>query len=258
MGFDTAADDIGATSHVSDDEVVLFSISAGVNDAINFKEVLPGSTSEDSNELTAIIPPGDYTSIDSMLRAVENAMEEASDEKGNRVDYHVSYSYISRKITIKEDGHTGRRLESLDLLWQNGGNSTENAAETLGFKKVDVSEAPAKSEAVSWGVFETLFDLKEYLGRNDVDGLQRTLTRLDTHYNSLTSEISDLGVKSNRIQVNKQVSVESKLTLTERKSMIEDADVVESIMKLQSIETAYQASLSTTSKILNLSLVDFL
>ncbi|MCG8565344.1 MAG: hypothetical protein MI747_09725 [Desulfobacterales bacterium] len=258
LGFDTAADDIGATSHVSDDEVVLFSISAGVNDAINFKEVLPGSTSEDSNELTAIIPPGDYTSIDSMLRAVENAMEEASDEKGNRVDYHVSYSYISRKITIKEDGHTGRRLESLDLLWQNGGNSTENAAETLGFKKVDVSEAPAKSEAVSWGVFETLFDLKEYLGRNDVDGLQRTLTRLDTHYNSLTSEISDLGVKSNRIQVNKQVSVESKLTLTERKSMIEDADVVESIMKLQSIETAYQASLSTTSKILNLSLVDFL
>ena len=258
LGFSTATDDTGATGHASDSEVPLLTIQAGVNDMVNFKEILPGISSEQAGELTAKIPAGTYTSMDAFTRAVEDALESASNAKGNRVDYEVSYSYISHRITIKEDGEAGQTLERLDLLWESGNDAVESAAQVMGFEEKDVSDTPAKGEKVSWGVFETLFDLKEYLSRNDVDGIQRSLTRLDTHYNSTTSVISDLGVRNNRIDVNQKVSAESKLTLTERKSTIEDADIVESIMKLKSIETAYQASLSTTSKIMNMSLVDFL
>ncbi len=258
LGFDTTADDTGAVSHVSDDAVTFFDIQAGVNDTINFKEIRPGGSSADANELTATISPGSYDSIEDFTRAVEDAMEKASAEKGNRVDYEVSYSYISHRFTIKEDGDSGKQLESLDLLWETGSGSVQSAAQVLGFREQDVAESPAKGEEVTWGVFETLIDLKGFLETNDMDGLQRTITRLDTHYNSITSVISDLGVKANRIDVSKQVNAESKLTITERKSMIEDADIVESIMKLQALQTAYQASLSTTSKIMSTSLVDFL
>ncbi len=251
------ADDTGATTYSGDSAVTLFTINSS-NNTINFKEILGGSTSSQTSELAATIPSGTYTDIDTFARAIEDALEDESELKGNRVDYEVSYSYISHKFTIKEDGELGRKLEDLELLWGTGSDLASSAGSTLGFNTEDVSSIPATSEQVTWGIFETLFSLKEYLAKDDEDGISRTMTRLDTHYNSITSVLSDIGIKSNRLDVRKQVSAETKLTITERKSMIEDADVVESIMDLKSIQTAYEASLSSTSKIINLSLVDYL
>ena len=258
LGYDNAADDTGATSYEGDNSVTFFTITLGTNDAINFKEVLKGSSGAETSELTARIAAGTYTSPDDLARAIEDALEDTSAQVGNRVDYDVSYSYISRKFTIKEDGETGRKLDDFQLLWESGADTSENAATVLGFEKKDVFTTPARSDEVAWGLFETLFELKEYLSNDDVDGISRTMTRLDTHYNSITSVLSDVGIKYNRLEVRKQVSAETKLTITERKSMIEDADIVESIMDLQAIQTAYEASLNSTSKIINLSLVDFL
>jgi flagellar hook-associated protein 3 FlgL len=65
-------------------------------------------------------------------------------------------------------------------------------------------------------------------------------------------------MKYSRLTVRETVTTEVSLSLKERRSNIEDADMVESIMKLMNIETAYQAALSSTSKVLNISLVDYL
>ncbi|MCD4734676.1 MAG: flagellar hook-associated protein FlgL [Bacteroidales bacterium] len=257
LGFDVA-DDTGAVTYSSDNTVTLFTITTDSNDYINFKEILAGSSKEDTSELTAQIPAGTYSDPDTLARAIEDALEDVSQQKGNRVDYEVSYSYISHKFTIKEDGETGRKLEDFQLLWGTGTNVAENAAQVLGFDQTDAASTPAESQEVTWGLFETLFELKEYLSKDDVDGISRTMTRLDTHYNSITSTLSDIGIKYNRLEIRKQVSAETKLTITERKSMIEDADIVESIMNLKAIQTAYEASLSSTSKIISLSLVDYL
>ncbi len=258
LGYSLVTDDTGVGPHTSDSRVTLFTITANSNDAINFKEIVAGSSGSETSELTATIPAGTYTSIDTFARAIEDAMEDESEQNGNRVDYEVSYSYISHKFTIKEDGELGRKLEDLQLLFGSGSDLATSAASAIGFDAQDVSATPARSQKKSWGIFETLFSLKEYLAKDDEDGISRTMTRLDTHFNSITSVLSDIGIKSNRLEVRKQVSSETKLTMTERKSMIEDADVVESIMDLQSIQTAYEASLNATSKIINLSLVDFL
>lgn len=255
LGF--TADDSGTTSYSADSAVTLFSIDA-TNNKINFKEILPDGTQGQSSELTATIPTGNYTDIDTFTRAVEDALEDASEANGNRVDYEVSYSYISHKFTIKEDGELGRKLKDLELLWGTGTDMATSAGTTLGFDTQDTSSPPSQSQEVTWGIFETLFSLKEYLAKDDEDGISRSMTRLDTHYNSITSVLSDIGIKSNRLAVRKQVTAETKLTITERKSMIEDADIVESVMDLKAIQTAYEASLSSTSKIINLSLVDFL
>ncbi len=40
--------------------------------------------------------------------------------------------------------------------------------------------------------------------------------------------------------------------------MIEDADNIEATMNLTAIQTAYEASLNSTAKIINVSLVDYL
>ncbi|MBU1340934.1 MAG: flagellar hook-associated protein FlgL [Proteobacteria bacterium] len=258
LGYDNTADDTGATSYEGDNVVTLFTITTGSNDYINFKEILKGSSAENTSELTAQIPAGTYSSPESLARQIEDALEDVSELKGNRVDYEVSYSYISHRFTIKEDGELGRKLEDFQLLWGTGTNVSTSAASVLGFDEKDVASTPVKSEVVTWGLFETLFELKESLSKDDVDGISRAMTRLDTHYNSITSVLSDVGIKYNRLEIRKQVSAETKLTITERKSMIEDADIVESVMDLKSIQTAYEASLNSTAKIINMSLVDFL
>ena len=257
LGFN-AADDLGASTYTGTNVVTLFTITTGTNDYINFKEILPGGSKDNTSELTAQIPAGQYSNPETLARVIEDVMEDVSQEKGNRVDYEVTYSYISHKFTIKEDGELGRKLEDFQILWDSGTDAVTSAASILGFDRIDISSTPAKSEEVVWGLFETLFNLKEYLSTDDVDGINRTLTRLDTHYNSITSVLSDIGIKYNRLEVRKQVSAEVKLSITERKSMIEDADIVKSIMDLKSIQTAYEASLNSTSKIINLSLVDYL
>ena len=258
LGFDNAADDTTATSFTSDNRVALFTISSGTNDTINFKEILPGSSQDETVELTATIAAGSYYDPESLARAVEDAMEDASAENGNRVDYDVSYSYNNQTFSIEEDGTLGKKLEDLAILWESGDDATTSAADVLGFDEQDVTATPMEGDPVNWGIFETLFDLKEYLAADDVDGIQRTITRLDTHYDNITSVLSDIGMKYDRLTTIQQVSEETTLSLKERKSMIEDADFAESVMELNAVQTAYEASLSSTAKIINISLIDFM
>ena len=258
LGFDTSLDDAGDVSYVGDDKVALFTITAGVNDAINFKEVLPGLTEDQVSELTAIIPAGPYYTPQSFARAVEDALEDASEANGNRVDYDVSYDYNSSRFSIEEDGSIERKLEEFYLLWESGSNADTSAAQALGFYEIDAASVAVEGEEETWGIFETLFDLKEYLASDDVDGIQRTITRLDNHYDSITSTISDTGMKYNRLLISEQVILETTTSLKERRSMIEDADYVEATMDLAAIQTAYEASLNSSAQIINISLMDYM
>ena len=65
-------------------------------------------------------------------------------------------------------------------------------------------------------------------------------------------------MKFSRLEVRDTITTDISLSLTERRSTIEDADMIKSIMDLKNIETAYQAALSATAKVLDISLVDYL
>ena len=121
-----------------------------------------------------------------------------------------------------------------------------------------MNEAAKSGESVEWGIFNTLIDLQDYLDDNDTYGLERTLTRLDAQYNTMTSRIVDIGVRYSRLNIRDTIITENNLSLTERKSTIEDADIIEATMNLQSAETAYQAALSSTAKVISISLVDYM
>ena len=103
-----------------------------------------------------------------------------------------------------------------------------------------------------------MIDLKQYLSNNDRDGIERTIGRLETNYDHMTSRIVDAGMKFSRLEVRETITTNISLSLTERRSTIEDADMIKSIMDLKNIETAYQAALSATAKVLDISLVDYL
>ncbi len=262
LGFSSTNDDRVKFS-ISDREIINITID-GTNDKLDFIEITKEDGHLKTSRLTADIPQKNYTSHEQLAKAVEKAMEEESLNKGNRVDYTVAWDDVTRKFTIKENGHD---LEEFQLQWNSGDNAPVDLGGTgqgigsvLGFDSVedDVYTAMESSREVEWGIFNTLIDLKQYLSENDRDGIERSIDRLEISYDNMTSKIVDTGMKYSRLQVRETITSEVSLSLTERRSNIEDADIIESIMNLQNIETAYQAALSSTSKVLNISLVDYL
>lgn len=261
LGFDPAEDDSVRFSESDQDLVHL--VIDGLNNKIDFKEITSADVGKTVSNLTASIRNKTYSSYGELAREVEIALEAESFKNGNKIDYSVSWDDHTKRFSIKEKGS---RLESFHLQWLSGENSAvsvggsgQSIGTILGFELFDDIEIPLKSmPEVEWGIFNTLIDLKTDLADNDVDGIRRSIGRLELNYDNMTSRIVDTGMKYSRLLVRETITTEISLSLTERKSMIEDADIVEAIMNLKSIETAYQAALSSTSKVLNLSLVDYL
>ncbi len=259
LGF--YGDDIVSFSE-SDEAVVNITIDA-TNNKIDFREFLQDDIGKTVGNLTASIRQKIYTSHFELASEVETALEAESRLNGNIINYSVTWDDYTKKFTIKE---SGTELEQLELMWQTGDNAPASAGGTdqsigniLGFDPEDDVHTPLSSaKEVEWGIFDTLIDLKIYLSNNDRDGIERSLGRLEQNFDLMTARIVDAGMKFNQLEIRQAITSQVGLNLTERKSMIEDADIIESIMNLKNMEIAYQAALNSTSKILNLSLLDYL
>ncbi len=107
-------------------------------------------------------------------------------------------------------------------------------------------------------IFKTFIDLKTSLENNDIAGIQDAMTKLDSHVKSMNGNIADIGGKTLRLDVKKEIITSLKLTDTERMSDLEDADMAEAIINLKSKEVAYSAALSSSAKLMQMSLVDYI
>jgi len=107
-------------------------------------------------------------------------------------------------------------------------------------------------------LFTYLIDLKEALEGNDVSGIQDSLGSLSDAADYINEKIADFGAKRNKLDMKKNIYAELELSNTERLSDIEDTDLAGAILNLKTKEVAYQAALTAASKVMQLSLVDFI
>lgn len=107
-------------------------------------------------------------------------------------------------------------------------------------------------------LFTYLIDLKEALEGNNVSGIQDSLGNLSDAADYINEKIADFGAKRNKLDMKKYIYAEIQLSNTERLSDIEDTDLAEAILNLKTKEVAYQAALTAASKVMQLSLVDFM
>ncbi|MBW1795341.1 MAG: flagellar hook-associated protein FlgL [Deltaproteobacteria bacterium] len=236
---------------IGDTSVTGFPITInGGNNTIDFIE----DTGSGPTSLTAYIANADYADGAALAAAVEAAMDAESIANGNSIDYEVTYDAVNEKFVIEEDGTD---LQKLQILW-NTNPSGNSAGSALGFTQDDDHTPPTSNNQVEWGIFETLKDLKNYLETNDVAGVARSIARLDTHFDHISSKISDMGSKMLRMEIKENIFQDIYFTNTERLSKIEDADFTEAIMNLKAKEVAYQAALASSARIMELSLVDYL
>jgi flagellar hook-associated protein 3 FlgL len=107
-------------------------------------------------------------------------------------------------------------------------------------------------------IFDTLIELGADLKTNNVDGIQEAMDKLDAHFETVQASISDIGAKQNRLDLKKNIIQSLELTYTDRKSQIEDADIAEAVINLESAELVYQAVLNSASQVMSLSLLDYI
>jgi len=262
LGFDITADSTGVLDYTGDRLPLGIDITAGVNDRINFREVPQGK--EFSPELSFTIPEGHYSG-DELAELMEFEMEQQSSAEGYNIDYTVSYDSQTHQYKFRENGS---ELNEIQFLWNSGedrpvseGGTGRSAATTLGFDENEDHSAVltnTSSEEVSWGLFDTLIDFKGYLEDNDTEGINRTLTRLDYHYEEQLSKVTEIGMKVNRLDTKQAIISNISFRYEENRAQIEEADMLKAISDLTASETAYQAALASSSKVMKLSLTDYM
>jgi flagellar hook-associated protein 3 FlgL len=141
------------------------------------------------------------------------------------------------------------------------GNTTEFSIKIGSESNIAVGKVGSEIFGQNWddsNIYKSLIDLKTSLENNNVSGIREVMGNLDGQMSRINSEISDIGGKTIRMEVKENIIADLKLSYTDRKSQLEDADVSEAIIDLNAKQLAYNAALTSASKVMQLSLVDFM
>lgn len=123
--------------------------------------------------------------------------------------------------------------------------------------RVDVS-GPDVFGSSPASVFDVLDKLALDLENNNQPELTADLGLIDTAMSAVLTGLADVGARVNRTESMRQLGTDQALRLRSDLAEIEDIDLPGTIVALKLQETAYQAALSATARVIQPSLLDFL
>ncbi|HEX8497677.1 MAG TPA: flagellar hook-associated protein FlgL [Actinomycetales bacterium] len=94
--------------------------------------------------------------------------------------------------------------------------------------------------------------------RSNPSGLEADLGSLKASMASVLTNLTDVGGRTNRIEAAVLSAQDRVLSLRSTLSAVEDIDLPKTILDLQTHDTAHQAALAATAKVLSPTLMDFL
>lgn len=107
-------------------------------------------------------------------------------------------------------------------------------------------------------VFAELDALATALRAGDTAGITGSIDVLRARENTVTGVRAAAGTRYQRIEQSAQAADDTKMSLENNLSSIENADLAETTVHLKLQEVAYQAALAATSRVMQPSLLDFL
>jgi len=107
-------------------------------------------------------------------------------------------------------------------------------------------------------VLGSLRDASKSLAANDVTASVAALTAMDGSFQQVQVLIGENGARANALDGASQNLVGLKLNLAKRASDLQDIDIEAAVTTLVTKQTAYQAAMSITSKVLGMSLTDYI
>ena len=111
---------------------------------------------------------------------------------------------------------------------------------------------------LSSSVLASLDQLSTALGANDQLAVMNSINTIDTGLLSVQNFLGDVGAQSNQLESTTQNIIALNATLRVFKSNLQDVDLEEAVTTLVSKQNAYQSALLATSKVLTLSLADYI
>ncbi|WML54752.1 flagellar hook-associated protein FlgL [Neobacillus sp. PS3-12] len=107
-------------------------------------------------------------------------------------------------------------------------------------------------------LFNVVGDIQTSLQNSGSTNMDSLLTRLDNVMDNMSAEHSELGARSNRLDMVESRLDQQEVTATQVLSDNEDVDMEKVIMDLTNQESVHRAALSVGSRIMQPSLLDFL
>ncbi|MFS3127077.1 flagellar hook-associated protein FlgL [Nocardioides sp. Bht2] len=107
-------------------------------------------------------------------------------------------------------------------------------------------------------LFDELESLSNSLRAGDSTGIRGSIDALNAREQKIVTTHADVGIRAGRLEGVLTQATSSELTLTARLSDLEDADLIKSAIDVKLQEVAYQSALASSSRILSVSLLDYL
>ncbi|KMP10836.1 hypothetical protein UR09_03360 [Candidatus Nitromaritima sp. SCGC AAA799-A02] len=107
-------------------------------------------------------------------------------------------------------------------------------------------------------VINTIIKLKQAMEQDDTSGILASLVNLDSGLQSINESRAVFGAVLRRIQSTEFIHQQDIVDRNDQMGDIEDADIVKAASDLAALETALQATLSSTARIIQPTLLDFL
>ncbi len=114
-----------------------------------------------------------------------------------------------------------------------------------------------KSTLMDSGTFQALKDLYDSLMANSQPNIENAIKKLDDSMTYISNQTARIGAMANSLDVKEDVMDSQKIINTEILSGVEDTDLIEAINNLNATETAYKAALGAASKVMKVTLADY-
>lgn len=125
--------------------------------------------------------------------------------------------------------------------------------------RVDVNlDGPAVLGPDGANVFDDLSALATAIRTGDSAATSTGLTALAGALDRLTTAQAEVGTRTVRVETAQQAATDAELSIRTSLSEVENVDLPKALMELKLQETAYQAALASTARVMQPSLLDFL
>lgn len=106
--------------------------------------------------------------------------------------------------------------------------------------------------------FKIMDDLSAALGSGNYTAISAQLNKIESRMTKMQSCLSEVGARTNRIELVQARLDDRALNLTTLQSKTEDADIANVLVQSTTAQTIYQAALKSSAQILQPSLMDFM
>jgi flagellar hook-associated protein 3 FlgL len=116
----------------------------------------------------------------------------------------------------------------------------------------------AKELFVDTGALDSLRQLSAALGANDPAGIRSAIALVDGAHDAVQATLAENGGRAGTLDSTDEGLNTIESSLRDRRASLEEVDIEQAVTDLASRQTAYQAAMLATSRILSLSLTDYL